>query len=170
MQGKSTVLFALLSLLLSIAILGNAAGCSYTKSPHQEVDQGDIAYYSLKVRNTQQPLGVDVRIEINQSHSSYNVENSEFHLKYQESTYVYIYVITDLPEIDYLTTHYIAHEKNVPEPSYHKETNGDFKTTIIHPPPPNRDYHGPSEDNIFLGILGHPLSESQYYGLSAPGF
>ena len=146
-----------IAVLLALIHTPSTQACTYTVSENQVVMEGEIAYYYIEITNTRQPLGVDVRIESSQDPGSFDVENSEIHLEIQQTAFVHYYIYTDSPDIDLIVTSFQAYEKEAYQDEYSLRTQGHFKTTIIHPPPPIPHDENETARNIFLGVLGVSL-------------
>ncbi len=145
--------FLVLFLLVIFLLPHQSEGCSYLQSESKTVEEGDQAYYFVRVTNDDQPLGIDISFDIEQSDSTFDVNNDEFHLNPGDWDFVHIYVNTECPEIDALFTNFTAYEKAPTDPEPRIELSGGFKTTINHPPPPPSPDPFIDRPNVFLGVL-----------------
>jgi hypothetical protein len=150
------ILFAGILIVLSLLSEGTFA-CSYDREYNKSADEGELVCYTIQVTNNDHPLGVKVRIDVNQSFGKFSVKNPEHDLIYLDSGTTYIYVHTNHPDIELIRTTYTAYEKDELEDEYQENSGGTFTTTIIHPPSsaPVGDHE--TGNNIFLGILGVSL-------------
>ena len=132
-------------------------GCSYTNPGFKETQEGGIVTYSIKVTNFDEeyPLGVDIKIEIDQPEAKYVAKNSRFHLDFGETDTCYIYVYTSGFEGDHFWTN-VSHFEMGPEESTYDGAGRSFlKTTIIRDGDvvEQRQDDDQSSSNIFLGVL-----------------
>ena len=158
--------FIILTLGLAAILLfsGNlVGGCSYYQSPHREVEEGELADYYIRVRNDDHPLGVKVRIDVNQTIGKFTVKNTEHDLNYGDVGFTYIYVRTDYPFVSQIITNYSGSEKGALDSEYTETDIGDFKTTIIHPPPSEEREAFTDGSNVFLGISISLISLAAYF-------
>ena len=140
-----------------MSFIGNVDGCLYEESFDQEVDRSENAHYYINTTNNDHPFGIDVRIDISQTISTFAIENQAFHLNIGDNETTHIIVHTDVDN-EVIETNFSIFEKEESDSEYQEVRGGKWNTTIIHPPlPPPPD---PDEDrsNIFLGVLGAPLA------------
>lgn len=148
---RFTILFLFITFI--ICSIDSSAGCMYENPGHEKVDRGEVVYYYVKVTNNDYPLGVDIRIGIDQTESRFVAKNTEFTLEYGRTDSCHIYVYTDNFEGEVIWTNTTSNERGRQEDSFHVGNHHYFRTTFNQPAPdPVPEANGDSQ-NIFLGVL-----------------
>ncbi len=142
------VLGSFLWILVLTLIPLHAEGCEYYCSNDCTVEEGEAAYYYIRVINNDYPLGVSIRIEIEQNISYFEAENTEFHLYLTEHDYIHINVYTEGVREDKITTNARIFEKGEEEEDFHRVGGKEFVTTVLHPE--KEGSSGLDSNNIFL--------------------
>ncbi len=154
--GASFQLFFLASLFLLSLFAETAAACAVTTPYNRTVDEGQNAYYYVRVLNNDHPAGVSIRVEIEQDISDFEVKNQEFSLNYMQYDYTYITVHTDdVKEKNIHTTVHVL-EKGTEDSGFTQIQETTFNTTVRHAE--KEDAESVIEDDSNLLIAGATLS------------
>lgn len=150
-QFTCTILFLF---IIFLPLGSTVEACTYEYPLDKDVDEGAIVYYYVEVTNIDYPLGVDVKIDIVQDGSSFDADNTEFHLGYQDTDRCHIRVYTKGFEGQYIWTNTTAYERGTGESAYDESWGHQFQTNVSHPNPViEKETESKSSPNIFLGVL-----------------